>query len=142
MRSRVFAMAAVLALGAATAARAQTVDWAAGQSGGGWFTMSAGLGKLMEERSAGITIKVVTGGATVNPDKIQKGEVQFGLGVDIFAKAAREGTLLYKDKPHDKLMMVGKSFSDSYLHFIRAKGAALSSSRYSAPRMCASACPR
>ena len=125
MRLGALILAASMVASAATAA-AQTVDWAAGQSGGGWFTMSAGLGKLMEERGVGVTVKVIAGGATANPDKIQQGQAQFALGVDILAKAAREGTLLYKDKPHDKIMMVGQSFSDSYLHFIRAKGAPLS----------------
>lgn len=126
MKVRTLALAGALAIGVGGVAQAQTIEFVAGQLGGGWYTMANGMAKLMEEKNPGLTVKVVPGGGTANPSKIQLGQSQLGMGLDIFAKAARDGTLLYAGKPHDKVMMIGQSFSDNYLHFIRAKGAPLS----------------
>ena len=35
---------------------------------------------------------------------------------DIFAKMAVDGTGIYQGKAHKKVMMIGQSFSDNYLH--------------------------
>ena len=123
---RSLALAGAVSVVIAGAAQAQTIEFVAGQLGGGWYTMANGMAKLMEEKNPGLTVKVVPGGGTANPSKIQLGQSQLGMGLDIFAKAAREGTLLYAGKPHDKVMMIGQSFSDNYVHFIKAKGAPLS----------------
>jgi hypothetical protein len=102
--------------------QAQTIEWVAGQLGGGWYTMVSGMAKLLEEKNAGMQVKVVPGGGTANPSKIEQGQSQLGMGLDIFAKMARDGTGIYQGKPHKKLLMIGQSFSDNYLHMIRAKG--------------------
>jgi TRAP transporter TAXI family solute receptor len=126
MQVRTLALAGAFAIGICGGAQAQTIEWVAGQLGGGWYTMANGMARMLEEKNSGLTVKVVPGGGTANPSKIQQGQSQLGMGLDIFAKAAHDGTLLYQGKPHDKLMMVGQSFSDNYLHIIRAKGAPLS----------------
>ncbi len=113
------------AVGFGPAASAQTIEFVAGQLGGGWYTMSTGMAKIMQDKISGLNVKVVPGGGTANPSKIQQGQSQLGMGLDIFAKAARDGTGIYQGKPHDKVMMIGQSFSDNYLHFIRAEGAPL-----------------
>jgi TRAP transporter TAXI family solute receptor len=106
-------------------ASAQTIEWVAGQLGGGWYTMSTGMAKLVQDKNPGMQVKVVPGGGTANPTKVQKGDSQLGMGLDIFTKAARDGTDIYQGNPHPKLMMIGQSFSDNYLHVIRAEGATL-----------------
>jgi uncharacterized protein len=106
-------------------AQAQTVEWVAGQLGGGWYTMSSGMAKLVQDKNPGLQVKVVPGGGTANPSKVQKGDSQFGMGLDIFAKAARDGTGIYQGNAHSKLLMIGQSFSDNYLHVIKADGAPL-----------------
>ena len=125
---RVFG-AGIAALAAAwlsgSAAQAQTIEWVAGQLGGGWYTMASGMAKIVEEKNAGLTVKVVPGGGTANPSKIQQGQSQLGMGLDIFAKMAREGENIYKGKPHDKVVMIGQSFSDNYLHFFKSEDAKL-----------------
>lgn len=115
--------AAALAAGMASAAAAETLEWTAGQIGGGWYTMASGMAKLVMDANPDLTIKVVPGGGTANPSKVQKGASQLGMGLDIFTFAARNGTGIYEGAPHDKLMMIGMSFSDNYMHLLRAKGA-------------------
>lgn len=117
--------AAILAASSFTPAHAQTIEWVAGQLGGGWYTMVTGMAKVVEESTPGLSVKVVPGGGTANPSKIQAGQSQLGMGLDIFAKMAREGTNIYQGKPHTKLMMIGQSFSDNYLHLIRGANAPL-----------------
>lgn len=113
------------ALAWSTAASAQTIEWVAGQLGGGWYTMASGMAKLLQDKNSGLQVKVVPGGGTANPTKVQKGDSQLAMGLDIFAKAARDGTGIYQGNAHSKVMMIGQSFSDNYLHVIRAEGAPL-----------------
>lgn len=119
------AVAGVLAATVSFAAQAETIEWVAGQLGGGWYTMASGMAKLVEENNPNLSVKVVPGGGTANPSKIQQGQSQLGMGLDIFAKMARDGEGIYKGKPHDKLMMIGQSFSDNYLHFFKSEDAKL-----------------
>lgn len=125
MRHAITVASATLALGIAGTVQAQTIEWVAGQLGGGWYTMVSGMAKLLEEKNPGMQVKVVPGGGTANPSKIEQGQSQLGMGLDIFAKMAVDGTGIYDKKPHKKVMMIGQSFSDNYLHMIRAKGAKL-----------------
>ena len=114
--------AGVLAVSLTSAAFAENLEYSAGQLGGGWYTMSSGIAKIIMEEYPDLNIKVVPGGGTANPSKIQNGKSQMAMGLDIFTFAARNGKGIYKDKPHDKLMMIGQSFSNNYFHFIRGKG--------------------
>ena len=126
MRVRIAAAAAALLASVSFGAEAQTIEWVAGQLGGGWYTMSTGMAKLVEENNPGMTVKVVPGGGTANPSKIQQGQSQLGMGLDIFAKMARDGEGIYKERgAHNKIMMIGQSFSDNYLHFFKGTDAKL-----------------
>jgi len=109
-----------------TAAFAGTFEWTSGQLGGGWYTMTAGLAKFIEEANPDIKIKVVPGGGTANPSKVNFGKSQFGLGLDTLAFLARDGRDIYKGKPHNDLMMIGGSLSDTLFHFVKADRAKLS----------------
>ncbi len=121
---RTAAGAAALALGlfSTAAASAETLEWTAGQIGGGWYTMASGMAKLIMDENPDLTIRVVPGGGTANPSKVQKEQSQLGMGLDIFTRAAREGKGIYEGAPHDKLMMIGQSFSDNYMHLLRGEG--------------------
>lgn len=119
------AIAAVAAMGMSAGASAQTIEFVAGQLGGGWYVMATGMAKLVQDKNPGLNVRVVPGGGTANPSKIEQGQSQLGMGLDIFAKAALDGTGPYQGKAHKKVMMIGQSFSDNYLHMIRADGAKL-----------------
>ncbi len=106
-------------------AQSQTIEWTAGQLGGGWYTIVAGTSKLLEERVPGLTVKVVPGGGAANPSKVQNGQSQLGMSIDIFAKMARDGSGTYAGKPHPKLLMIGQSLGDTPFHMIRAASAKL-----------------
>jgi uncharacterized protein len=123
MKLRAIAMSAVAFL-AASPSGAQTIEFVAGQLGGGWYVMSTGMAKIMQDKNPGLQVKVVPGGGAANPTKIEQGQSQLGMGLDIFAKAAHDGAGVYEGKPHKKLRMIGQSFSDNYLHFLRAAGSA------------------
>ena len=105
---------------------AKTYEWTSGQLGGGWYTMTSGLAKFIEEANPDMKIKVVPGGGTANPTKVDKGKSQFGLGLDVLSFLAVKGKDIYKGKPHGDLMMIGGSLSDTLFHFVRADGATLS----------------
>lgn len=109
-----------MVLGAALgSASAQTIEWTAGQLGGGWYTIVTGVSKLVEQKT-GLTVKAVPGGGAANPSKVQNGQSQLGMSIDIFAKMALDGTGTYTGKPHPKLMMIGQSLGDTPYHMIRA----------------------
>jgi uncharacterized protein len=106
-------------------AQAQTIEWTAGQLGGGWYTIVTGTSKLIEAKAAGLTVKVVPGGGAANPTKVQNGQSQLGMSIDIFAKMAHDGSGTYVGKAHPKLMMIGQSLGDTPYHMIRAANAKL-----------------
>ncbi len=112
-----------LGFGLTATAGAQTIEWTAGQVGGGWFGQASGMAAMVHESDPNLTIRVVPGGGTANPTKVQNGTSQIGTGLDIFLKAAYDGTGIYEGKPHDKLRLIGMSFSDIYLHMVAAKNA-------------------
>ncbi|MCH7637301.1 MAG: TAXI family TRAP transporter solute-binding subunit [Proteobacteria bacterium] len=103
-----------------------TLELTAGQLGGGWYTMASGMAKIIMERYPDVTIKVVPGGAVTNPSKVEIGKSQLGFGLDVFTLLAYQGREVYSKRgAHEKVMMIGMSLSDTYLHFIRAADAEL-----------------
>ena len=39
--------------------QAQTLTWTAGGVGGGWYTIAGGISNIINEKSGGITVKVI-----------------------------------------------------------------------------------
>lgn len=113
----------ILVLVLQTSAFAQTLEWTSGQLGGGWYTMTSGLAKFIEESNPDLKIKVVPGGGTANPTKVEKGKSQLGLGLDVLAYLAGQGKDMYSGKPHTNLLMIGSSLSDTIFHVVRAQDA-------------------
>lgn len=111
------------ATGMSLSVSAETVEWSSGQLGGGWFTMASGIANVIKGTNPDLTIKVVPGGGTTNPTKVERGISQFAWGLDTFTYQASKGTVLYKGKPHPNLQMVGMSFSDIYYHLVAIKDA-------------------
>lgn len=101
-------------------ASAQSLEWTTGQLGGGWYGMGTGLATLIMEKTD-LDIKVVPGGGTDNPMKIEAGLSQIGMGLDFLTFAAINGEDPY-DAPHEKVRALGQGWSDNPFHFIRAKG--------------------
>ncbi|KJZ09808.1 hypothetical protein TW85_21245 [Marinomonas sp. S3726] len=101
----------------------ETIEWTSGQLGGGWYSMSSGLANIIKKDNPDFNIKVVPGGGTANPTKVNRGRSQLGWGLDTFTFQAHTGTVLFDGKKHDDLRTIGMSFSDVYTHFIRAKDA-------------------
>lgn len=107
----------------ANVASAETIEWTSGQLGGSWFTMSAGVAKIIETTNNDLRIKVVPGGGVTNPSKINKGRSQIGISVGPLAYLAGEGKDVYNNKPHDNISMIGMSLSDTKFHVVRAADA-------------------
>ncbi|MDX6750218.1 TAXI family TRAP transporter solute-binding subunit [Geminicoccaceae bacterium 1502E] len=124
LRRTMMALVAGTALtGFAAASSAETLEWTAGQIGGGWYTQASGMANMLQEANPGLTIKVVPGGGTANPTKVERNISQLGSGLDIFTFAASKGKFNYEGKPHENLQMIGMSFSDIYLHLVAAENA-------------------
>jgi uncharacterized protein len=97
-------------------AQAQTLTWTAGGVGGGWYTIGGGIANLINEKSGGITVKVIPGGGTVNPRLVDKGECELGWGLPFLNAAAWNGEDPY-DKKHSNLRAIAGGMSMNYFHF-------------------------
>ncbi len=113
----------LVALGLVSGAFAQTIEWSAGQVGGGWFGQASGMAAMVMKDHPELNIRVVPGGGTANPTKVERNVSQIGTGLDIFLFAAYNGTGIYAGKPHKQLRLIGMSFSDIYIHLVAAKNA-------------------
>jgi hypothetical protein len=100
----------------ASPAQAQTLTWTAGGVGGGWYTIGGGIANLINEKSGGITVKVIPGGGTVNPRLVDKGECDLGWGLPFMNAAAWNGEDPY-DKKHSNLRAIAGGMSMNYFHF-------------------------
>ncbi len=97
-------------------AGAQTLTWTAGGVGGGWYTIAGGIAALINEKSGGITVKVIPGGGTVNPSLVNKGDCELGWGLPFMNTAAWNGEDPYKEK-HSNLRAIAGGMSMNYFHF-------------------------
>ncbi len=100
----------------ASLVQAQTLTWTAGGVGGGWYTIGGGIANLINEKSGGITVKVIPGGGTVNPRLVDKGECELGWGLPFMNAAAWNGEDPY-DKKHSNLRAIAGGMSMNYFHF-------------------------
>jgi len=101
---------------AASLAQAQTLTWTAGGVGGGWYAIAGGISNIINEKSGGITVKVIPGGGTVNPSLVNKGDCELGWGLPFMNAAAWNGEDPYKDK-HSNLRAIAGGMSMNYFHF-------------------------
>ncbi|MCK6451349.1 MAG: TAXI family TRAP transporter solute-binding subunit [Alphaproteobacteria bacterium] len=115
--ARGFALALVLC---AQDASAKTLEWTAGQLGGGWYGMAGGMANLVMEAYPELEVKVVPGGGKDNPTKLQRGLSQIGMGLGFLAHAAVKGEDPYGEA-HTKVRAIGSDFSPSPFHYLRVK---------------------
>ncbi len=116
MKKICFLALSALFLFSASLAQAQTLTWTAGGVGGGWYTIGGGIANLINEKSGGITVKVIPGGGTVNPRLVDKGECELGWGLPFMNAAAWNGEDPY-DKKHSNLRAIAGGMSMNYFHF-------------------------
>jgi len=97
-------------------AQAQTLTWTAGGVGGGWYSIAGGISNIINEKSGGITVKVIPGGGTVNPSLVNKGDCELGWGLPFMNAAAWNGEDPYTSK-HSNLRAIAGGMSMNYFHF-------------------------
>lgn len=97
-------------------AHPQTLTWTAGGVGGGWYAIAGGIANIVNEKSGGITIKVIPGGGTVNPRLVDKGDCELGWGLPFLNVAAWNGEDPY-DKKHTNLRAIAGGMSLNFFHF-------------------------
>jgi hypothetical protein len=97
-------------------AHAQTLTWTAGGVGGGWYTIAGGISNIINEKSGGVTVKVIPGGGTVNPRLVDKGDCELGWGLPFLNVAAWNGEDPY-DKKHTNLRAIAGGMSLNFFHF-------------------------
>ncbi len=94
----------------------QTLTWSAGGVGGGWYAIAGGISNIVNEKSGGVTIKVIPGGGTVNPRLVDKGDCELGWGLPFLNVAAWNGEDPY-DKKHTNLRAIAGGMSLNFFHF-------------------------
>jgi uncharacterized protein len=99
-----------------TLAQAQNLTWTAGGVGGGWYAIAGGIAALINEKSGGITVKVIPGGGTVNPSLVNKGDCELGWGLPFMNAAAWNGEDPFKEK-HGNLRAIAGGMSLNFFHF-------------------------
>ncbi len=97
-------------------ASAQTFTWTAGPVGGGWYAISGGIASIVNEKSGGITVKVIPGGGRQNPSLVDKGDCDLGFGLPFLNVAAWNGEDPY-DRKHTNLRAIAGGMSLNYFHF-------------------------
>lgn len=103
-----------------------TYSWTAGGMGGGWYTQAGGMAAIVKNNVPEITIKVIPGGGTVNPAKVDAGQDDIGWGVGYVDKAAYDGTAPLFDKPYKNIRGLAGGFSVDFYHFFAAKSTGIS----------------
>jgi TRAP transporter TAXI family solute receptor len=98
-----------------------TYSWTAGGMGGGWYTQAGGMAAIVKNSVPEITIKVIPGGGTVNPAKLDAGQDDFGWGVGYVDKAAYNGVAPLFDKEYKNIRGLAGNFSVDFYHFLAAK---------------------
>lgn len=98
-----------------------TYSWTAGGMGGGWYTQAGGMAAIVKNSVPEITIKVIPGGGTVNPAKVDAGQDNFGWGVGYVDKAAYNGVAPIFDKEYKNIRGLAGNFSVDFYHFLAAK---------------------
>ena len=101
---------------AASSAGAQNLTWTAGNVGGGWYTIGGGIANIINEKSGGVTVKVIPGGGVQNPSLVDKGDCELGWGLPFMNAAAWNGEDPYTRK-HENLRAIAGGMSLNYFHF-------------------------
>jgi len=102
------------------------LNFTSGGVGGEWYVMAAGGADMIKEKAPWIEMTVVPGGGTLNNARVGKGEVEAGWGLNPFVVASLKGEDPYKEKYPD-IRVLGGSFGDTYLHFMVAEDAGITS---------------
>ena len=114
--ARMLALAAALLTVTVGGAGAQpSITWTGGVVGGGWDMISHGMAALIHEE-AGLSIKVVPGGAAQNPVLIEKDAAQVGMGMPPLLGAAARGDDPYTGRSMESLRALAGNMSLNVFH--------------------------
>lgn len=94
----------------------QSLTWASGAQGGGWYTMAGGISSLIKEEN-GINISTIPGGSLQNMPFIAKNEAQLAWMQPPFIQAGIEGAEPF-DQKFDKVSIIGNGFGTNHFHFV------------------------
>lgn len=103
-----------------TPADAQTLRWATGPDGGGWYALNQAICSFIEQAVPHLKIELLAGGGRDNPTLVQHGVVEFGTSVDYLCAAASKGDEPYAGEVHDKLRCIGVGWSPLPFHVVHA----------------------
>jgi TRAP transporter TAXI family solute receptor len=110
-------LAAMLLSGTVSTVRAQpTLTWTAGPVGGGWYDISTGLAKLLDNE-ADLNVKVIPGGGAQNPVRVARGDANIGMGLPPLLSAAARGDDPYRGKTMENLRALAGNMSQTIFHF-------------------------
>lgn len=79
----------------------EQITWLGGNPGDGWYEMSSALAALFNQQSSSVQVSVVAGGGEENVSKIQAGEADLGMSIDVVVSAAYNGAAPFEAPMRD-----------------------------------------
>jgi uncharacterized protein len=112
----IVALVVILTALAPTAGDAQpSITWTGGVVGGGWDTISQGMSELIREKT-GFAVRVLQGGAALNPGRVEKGDADIGMGMPALLGAATRGEDPYAGRKMEHLRALAGNMSLNVFH--------------------------
>lgn len=84
--------------------------WLGGNPGDGWFEMSEGLVGLINRANPALSVELVASGGRANVEKVQAGDAEVAMSIDIVVSAARNGGAPFAN-PMPRLTVLGTGWS-------------------------------
>lgn len=100
-----------------SAAIAKELTLIGGPIGGGWYLIGGGIAEIVKSHNPDITIKVVPGGAIVNPPRVGTGEVDLGMSLGVPTEMAMRGDAPF-DQKYGKLRSIAFGFNVTYYQVV------------------------
>jgi len=98
------------------------LTWLGGNPGDGWYELTERLVELLNGQESPIRLSLVAGGGEENLTKIQDGEAELGMSIDVVVSSAINGGPPF-DVPLSKLTVLGTGWSPLPYNLLRSPSA-------------------
>ncbi|MEV5967144.1 TAXI family TRAP transporter solute-binding subunit [Kribbella sp. NPDC051952] len=99
------------------------LTWLGGNPGDGWYEMTERLVDLLNGQESSVKLTLAAGGGEQNLTKIQDGEAELGMSIDVVVNAAVNGGPPF-DAPMPRLASLGTGWSALPYNLLRSPSAA------------------
>lgn len=96
--------------------KSDSLIWASGAQGGGWYTSAGGISSLILEET-GINISTIPGGSLQNMPFVATNEAQLAWMQPPFISAGLNGEEPFEEK-YENVSIIGTGFGTNHFHFV------------------------